>query len=99
MFTQLRMTVAAHRSSAGRQLSAREVLSWATSHGAAACGVAHRTGSLTPGKKADLVLPRADDVNLSPLTACAEALHARGTLRATSTQCWSPTKWSSVTAG
>lgn len=74
MFTQLRMAVAAHRSVPGRKLSTREVLSWATSHGAAACGLAHRTGSLTPGKEADVVLLRSDDVNLSPLNAPSEAV-------------------------
>ncbi|WP_237710974.1 amidohydrolase family protein [Saccharopolyspora spinosa] len=67
------MTFAAHRSSAGPQLSTREVLRWATSHGAAACGVAHRTGSLTPGEEADVVLLSTDGVNLSPVTASAEA--------------------------
>ncbi|WP_210435467.1 amidohydrolase family protein [Saccharopolyspora sp. ASAGF58] len=61
-------------SPSGRKLSTREVMRWATSHGAAACGVADRTRSLTPGKEADVVLPRADDVNLSLLNASAEAL-------------------------
>jgi 5-methylthioadenosine/S-adenosylhomocysteine deaminase len=34
---------------------------------ARALGLAEVTGSLTPGKKADLVMPRADDLNLGPL--------------------------------
>ncbi len=36
--------------------------------------MADRTGSLTPGKEADVVPLRADDVKLSPLNASAEAL-------------------------
>jgi cytosine/adenosine deaminase-related metal-dependent hydrolase len=74
MFTQLRMVLAAHRAFPGRDLSTRDVLSWATAQGAAATGLAHRIGSLAPGKDADVVLLRADDVNLAPLTAPAEAI-------------------------
>jgi cytosine/adenosine deaminase-related metal-dependent hydrolase len=37
-------------------LTARQVLAWATVNGAAALGLADVTGSLTPGKKADLLL-------------------------------------------
>lgn len=48
-------------------LRARDVLSFATVDGAAACGLAGTTGSLTPGKQADLVLLRADQVNTIPL--------------------------------
>ncbi|MCI2419086.1 amidohydrolase family protein [Saccharopolyspora sp. K220] len=74
MFTQMRMAVAAHRAWQGRELPARDVLSWATVHGAAASGLSDRIGSLAPGKAADVVLLRADDVNLAPLTAPAEAV-------------------------
>ncbi|MGP4015588.1 amidohydrolase family protein [Saccharopolyspora sp. 5N708] len=74
MFTQMRMAVAAHRAWHGRELSTRDVLCWATAHGAAAVGLSDRIGSLVAGKAADIVLLRADDVNLVPLTAPTEAV-------------------------
>ena len=43
------------------------VLRQATLDGARALGLAEVTGSLTPGKKADLIMLRADDLNLGPL--------------------------------
>ncbi|QPM92265.1 amidohydrolase family protein [Pseudooceanicola algae] len=43
-----------------------EALKWATINNAAVLGMEHRIGSLTPGKKADIVLLRRDDWNLSP---------------------------------
>jgi 5-methylthioadenosine/S-adenosylhomocysteine deaminase len=48
-------------------LSSRDVLSFATVEGARACGLDHRTGTLTPGKQADIVLLRTDNLALSPL--------------------------------
>jgi cytosine/adenosine deaminase-related metal-dependent hydrolase len=48
-------------------LTHRDVLRFATLDGAAACGLDHRIGSITPGKEADLVLIRADDVNTMPI--------------------------------
>jgi 5-methylthioadenosine/S-adenosylhomocysteine deaminase len=49
-------------------LRAREVLQFATIDGAAACGLDGAVGSVTPGKQADLVLVRADQVNTMPMT-------------------------------
>jgi 5-methylthioadenosine/S-adenosylhomocysteine deaminase len=43
------------------------VLRQATLDGARALGLDEVTGSLTPGKKADLIMLRADDLNLGPL--------------------------------
>jgi cytosine/adenosine deaminase-related metal-dependent hydrolase len=43
------------------------VLRQATVDGARALDLADVTGSLTPGKKADLIMVRADDINLGPL--------------------------------
>lgn len=43
------------------------VLRQATLDGARALGLAEVTGSLAPGKKADLIMLRADDLNLGPL--------------------------------
>ncbi|MCC6223560.1 MAG: amidohydrolase family protein [Thermoleophilia bacterium] len=48
-------------------VSAREILEFATIDGARVCGVEDRTGSLTPGKKADVVLLRFDRINTLPL--------------------------------
>jgi cytosine/adenosine deaminase-related metal-dependent hydrolase len=48
-------------------LTDREVLGFATINGAHANGLGNLTGSLTPGKKADVIGIRANDVNLFPL--------------------------------
>ena len=45
----------------------REALSWITLEGARMLGMQDRLGSLAPGKQADLVLIRADDLNLWPV--------------------------------
>lgn len=66
---------AAHRANAARgapplrtiPVPSREALAWATIGGAKALGLDKVTGSLTPGKKADLILLRANDANLFPL--------------------------------
>lgn len=49
------------------KLSTADALAWATINGARALGMEHRIGSLTPGKQADIVLLRADDINLVPI--------------------------------
>ena len=48
-------------------ISARQVLSWATLGGAHVAGIADRTGSLTPGKKADIVIIDGGAVNVAPI--------------------------------
>ena len=48
-------------------ISARQVLEMATINGASGLGMADRTGSLTPGKRADLILVRTTDLNMAPL--------------------------------
>jgi 5-methylthioadenosine/S-adenosylhomocysteine deaminase len=53
--------------SAPPNISAREVLTLATIGGATASGLAGRTGTLTPGKAADVVLIRGNDLTLGPL--------------------------------
>jgi cytosine/adenosine deaminase-related metal-dependent hydrolase len=49
-------------------LSPRKVLELATIGGAKALGIADRVGSLTPGKRADLILVRTTDLNMAPMT-------------------------------
>jgi cytosine/adenosine deaminase-related metal-dependent hydrolase len=49
------------------RVSCRDVVEFATIEGARAVGLDHRIGSLTPGKDADVVVVRADDLALTPL--------------------------------
>jgi cytosine/adenosine deaminase-related metal-dependent hydrolase len=49
-------------------LPPRKVLEIATMGGAKALGLADRVGSLTPGKRADLILVRTTDLNMAPMT-------------------------------
>ena len=44
-----------------------EVIEMATINGARALGLGDVTGSLTPGKRADLILIRSNDLNIAPL--------------------------------
>jgi 5-methylthioadenosine/S-adenosylhomocysteine deaminase len=48
-------------------LTARDILSFATIDGAKVAGVADRTGSLTPGKKADVVIIDGHALNTAPI--------------------------------
>jgi cytosine/adenosine deaminase-related metal-dependent hydrolase len=48
-------------------IACREALQWATINGARMAGLEDRVGSLTPGKEADVILLRADDLNLLPV--------------------------------
>ena len=52
----------------------RTILECATLGGAACAGVQDKCGSITPGKEADIVMVRTDDVNLYPSN------HAVGTV-------------------
>jgi cytosine/adenosine deaminase-related metal-dependent hydrolase len=49
-------------------IRARRVLEMATIDGARALGISDRVGSLTPAKRADLILVRSSDLNMAPLT-------------------------------
>jgi cytosine/adenosine deaminase-related metal-dependent hydrolase len=48
-------------------IDSRQVLRWATLEGAMVAGVDDRTGSLTPGKKADIVIIDTKAVNVAPV--------------------------------
>jgi len=84
MFTQMRMLLGYYRSwmSSGHSsapkapptIHVRDVLEFATVAGAHASGLGHRVGSLTPGKQADVILIRADSLNLAPVSDPAAAV-------------------------
>jgi len=78
MFTQMRAMLALQRSAANERrmrgdgkdvpcLSVRDVLGFSTVEGARALGMLHKTGTLAPGKQADLILIEADAINTLPL--------------------------------
>jgi cytosine/adenosine deaminase-related metal-dependent hydrolase len=48
-------------------ISSEDILRMATIDGAKASGLDGRTGSITPGKDADIVLMRSNDLNLAPV--------------------------------
>jgi 5-methylthioadenosine/S-adenosylhomocysteine deaminase len=48
-------------------VDSRQVLRWATVEGAAVAGVGDRTGSIAPGKKADIVIIDGGAVNVAPV--------------------------------
>ena len=78
MFTQMRSVMALqrallfNRSLAGEEnlpplLTPQDALEFATIEGARANGLDHKTGSLTPGKEADIILLRTDQINVMPV--------------------------------
>jgi 5-methylthioadenosine/S-adenosylhomocysteine deaminase len=79
MFTAMRTTLQAQRHLDNVQslkstgvapetstITCREALAWATVNGAKLLNGTNRVGSLAPGKQADLILLRANDLNLAP---------------------------------
>jgi 5-methylthioadenosine/S-adenosylhomocysteine deaminase len=56
------------------ELSCRDVLEFATIEGARACGLDDKVGSITPGKRADIILIRSDTVGMTPLNNPAGAV-------------------------
>ena len=49
------------------QITSRDVIQWATVEGARANGLEHKTGTLTPGKEADVIMLRTDRINVMPV--------------------------------
>jgi cytosine/adenosine deaminase-related metal-dependent hydrolase len=66
-----------HRIGARIPLTLKRLVQLATLDGAVDLGVADRTGSLTPGKRADMILVRTGDINMTPLGDPYEALVSR----------------------
>jgi cytosine/adenosine deaminase-related metal-dependent hydrolase len=76
MFTQMRTALVQERILAFTEtpdtafaptLTHRDVLEFATIDGARACALDHKIGTITPGKQADIVLVRTDQVNVAPV--------------------------------
>ena len=63
-----------HRIGARIPLTAKRLVQLATLDGAIDLGIADRTGSITPGKRADIILVRTGDINMAPVGDPYEAL-------------------------
>ncbi|MFI8067714.1 amidohydrolase family protein [Streptomyces sp. NPDC086033] len=86
MFTQIRAAFAAERARVNAaswqadvpvpdtMLTARQMLDIATRNGAHVAGLEDRTGSLTPGKRADIVAIDATALNVAPVHDAAAAV-------------------------
>ncbi|TXS54644.1 amidohydrolase [Streptomyces sp. uw30] len=86
MFTQIRAAFGAERARVNADcwkanmpvpdsmLTARQLLEMATRNGAHVAGLEHRTGSLTPGKRADVVAIDATALNVAPVHDAAAAV-------------------------
>ena len=67
-FVGMRILYALHQHRIGNRIrvNTRRLVELATIDGARDLGIADRTGSLTPGKRADLILVRTTDINMTP---------------------------------
>ena len=76
MFTEIRAMYANQNTTykAEDGMTPLQLLQIATINGAKALGIADRTGSLTVGKRADIILLRSDDLNMAPVSDPLEAI-------------------------
>ncbi|MFI6478658.1 amidohydrolase family protein [Nonomuraea sp. NPDC050663] len=77
MFSAMRAAFAAQRGLDGG-LRARDLLAFATIDAARSCGLDARTGSITPGKDADIIIVRTDDPTIFPVTDPVGSLVSAG---------------------
>jgi cytosine/adenosine deaminase-related metal-dependent hydrolase len=77
-FVCMRMLYSLHQHRIGNRikLTTRRLVELATIDGAHDLGIADKVGSLTPGKRADLILVRTTDVNMAPVGDPFDALVA-----------------------
>ncbi len=75
-FVGMRILFQLHRHRIGTRvpLTLKRLVQLATLDGAVDLGIADRAGSLTPGKRADLILVRTTDINMAPVGDPYEAL-------------------------
>jgi cytosine/adenosine deaminase-related metal-dependent hydrolase len=76
MFTEIRAMYANQNASykAEDGITPMQLLQIATINGAKALGIADKTGSLSVGKRADIILLHTDDLNMAPVSDPLEAL-------------------------
>ena len=77
MFSTLRTAFAVQRGLDGG-LRSRDLLEFTTVDAARSCGLDARVGSVTPGKDADIILLRTDDLTVFPVTDPAATLVSAG---------------------
>ncbi|MER6106707.1 amidohydrolase family protein [Streptomyces hirsutus] len=77
MFSTMRTAFAVQRGLDGG-LRSRDLLEFATVDAAQSCGLDARTGSITPGKDADIILLRTDDLTVFPVTDPAASIVSSG---------------------
>jgi cytosine/adenosine deaminase-related metal-dependent hydrolase len=65
-----------HRIGAKVPLTMKRLVQLATLDGAADLGIAGRTGTLTPRKRADIILVRTTDINMTPMTLLGDPYEA-----------------------
>jgi 5-methylthioadenosine/S-adenosylhomocysteine deaminase len=75
-FVGMRILFALHQNRVGDKipLTVKRLVQLATLDGAVDLGIADKSGSLTPGKRADIILIRTTDVNMAPVGDPYEAL-------------------------
>jgi cytosine/adenosine deaminase-related metal-dependent hydrolase len=79
MFSQMRVTLSTEMARVEKAgLSPRRMLQMATVDGARDLGLADKTGSITPGKRADLMLVRMNDLNMVPCSDPVDVLVLSG---------------------